>query len=50
MNERYELLKKLCTCSGISGDETKIRDIIISEIKDYADDIKTDNMGNLIVF
>lgn len=50
MNERYELLKKLCTCSGISGDETKVRDIIISEIKDYADHIKTDNMGNLIVF
>jgi len=50
MNERYELLKKLCTCSGISGDETKVRDIIISEIKDYVDHIKIDNMGNLIVF
>lgn len=50
MNERYELLKKLCTCSGISGDEKNVRDIIISEIKDYADSIKTDNLGNLIVF
>lgn len=50
MNDSYRLLKKLCTSFGISGDEKSIRDIIISEIKAYADDIKTDNMGNLIVF
>ncbi len=45
----YKLLKTLCISNGISGDESDIRNIIIDEIKDYADDIKTDNLGNLIV-
>lgn len=45
-----ELLKKLCLADGVSSGEETVRDIIISEIKDYADDIKVDNSGNLIVF
>lgn len=45
----YKLLEKLCTCDGISGDESDIRSIIIAEIKDYADKITTDNLGSLIV-
>ena len=35
---------------GISGDEGSVREIIKEEIKDYADEITTDSMGNLIVF
>lgn len=46
----YELLEMLCTCSGISGDESEIRNLIIKEIKPFCDEIKTDNLGNLIVF
>ena len=42
------LLKKLCLADGISGDEGKVRDIIIEEIKDFAE-YHTDNLGNLIV-
>ncbi len=45
-----ELLKKLCTANGISGDEGRVRDIIIDEIKNYATSYKIDNLGNLIVF
>lgn len=45
----YALLKKLCLCGGISGDEGEIRDIIISEIKPFADEIKTDSLGNILV-
>ena len=45
----YVLLKKLCTAAGISGDEGSVRDIIIHEIKDYADEIRVDNLGNLLV-
>lgn len=45
----YKFLKKLCTCNGISGDENNIRNIILEEIKGYADDIKIDNLGNIIV-
>ena len=44
------LLKELSELSGISGDEGLVRDFIISEIKDTNADIRTDNMGNLIVF
>ncbi len=43
------LLKKLTEASGLSGNEKEVRDIIINEIKDYVDDIKTDKIGNLIV-
>ncbi len=46
----YSLLKRLCSARGISGDEGAVRDIILSEISDFADDIRTDALGNLIVF
>lgn len=45
----FELLKKLCICNGISGDEASVRSLIVEEIKDYADSINVDNLGNLIV-
>ncbi|MGN0559056.1 MAG: M42 family peptidase, partial [Acutalibacteraceae bacterium] len=45
-----ELLKRLCTASGISGDESVVREIILSEITDCCDDIKIDNLGNIIAF
>lgn len=44
------LLKTLCDGHGLSGCEKGIRDIIIKEIKGYADSIRVDSAGNLIVF
>lgn len=44
-----KLLERLCKCDGISGDEEKVREIIIEEIMPYADSISVDNLGNLIV-
>ena len=44
-----KLLERLCKCDGISGDEEKVRELIIEEIKPYADSISIDNLGNLIV-
>ncbi len=44
-----ELLKKLMYTPGVSGREDKIRELIENEVKPYADEITTDNMGNLIV-
>ena len=44
------LLEKLCNANGISGDESTVRNIIISEIKNSGAKYHTDNMGNLIVF
>lgn len=44
-----ELLKKLCSLDGVSGNEKHVRDFIISEIKDFCD-YKIDALGNLICF
>ena len=44
-----ELLKRLMLASGASGREDKIRQAIIKEVEPYADEITTDNVGNLIV-
>jgi len=43
-----QLLEKLSNAPGISGHECGIRKIITEEIKDFVDEIYTDNMGNLI--
>ncbi|MBE6727264.1 MAG: M42 family metallopeptidase [Ruminococcaceae bacterium] len=44
----FELLKKLCLADATSGDETAVRDIIISEIDGFCD-WKIDNCGNILV-
>lgn len=46
----FALLERLCNSDGISGDEACIRELIINEIKPYADEIKTDKLGNIIAF
>ena len=42
-------LKNLCLINGISGDEGKVREYIISKIKDKCE-YKIDPMGNLLAF
>lgn len=44
-----KLLKELCLINGISGDETDVRENIISKISGYCD-YRVDNLGNLICF
>lgn len=41
-------LKEICQINGASGDEARVREYIISHIS--ADEMFTDNLGNLIVF
>ena len=45
-----ETLKTLCALPGASGTEDAVRDYIKTRVAPYADDIKEDVMGNLIVF
>ncbi len=45
----FGLLKRLCAADGISGDEGAVRRLIVEEIKDFADEIRVDNPGNLLV-
>ena len=42
------LLEKLSNATGVSGFEGNIREIITDELKDYVDEIETDNLGNII--
>lgn len=44
------LLEKYCGIASPSGSEEKMREAIINDIKDFADEYKTDALGNLIVF
>jgi len=46
--ESIELIKKLSNTPGVSGDEGKVREILKDEIKEYADKIATDSLGNLV--
>lgn len=44
------LLKQLCALSGVSSWEDEVRDFIRTQAEPYADDIRVDALGNLIVF
>lgn len=44
------LLKTLCETHGISGDEGRVRDILLDAVRPYADQVTVDVMGNLIVY
>ena len=43
-----ELLEKLTQTFGPSGYESRIRDLILENIKDYVDEYHIDALGNLI--
>lgn len=45
-----ELLKQLCLLNGVSGDEGEVRAFLRAQAEPYADSIRTDALGNLIVF
>ena len=46
---RSELFE-LCRLNGVSGDEDVVREYIRQKAAPYADSMRTDAMGNLIVF
>ena len=43
-----ELLKRLCEVDGISGREDAVVELLKNELKDHADEIRTDAMKNII--
>jgi len=43
-------LRQLCILNGVSGDEDAVRSYIRNQVEPYADSIRTDALGNLIVF
>lgn len=46
--EKIMLLKELTQCYGISGYETKVKDLIVENVTDYCDSLIKDSIGNLI--
>ena len=44
------LLERLCCARGISGCEEEIREIILEEIRPYADCVEVTPLGNLLAF
>ncbi|MCP3659841.1 MAG: M42 family metallopeptidase [Bacteroidetes bacterium] len=48
MDLNLTLLKEICEAPGVSGFENRIRKLIESQIKDFADEISVDNIGNLL--
>ncbi len=45
-----ETLKTLCSLSGVSSQEDRVRDYIRRRAEPHADSVRTDALGNLIVF
>jgi len=46
---QIDLLRNLSNAAGVSGAEGEIRDLVIQEVKDIADEVTEDALGNLIV-
>ncbi len=46
---QFKLLEKLCNAVGVSGDEGEVRKIVLDEVKPYADEVKVDALGSVLV-
>lgn len=46
----FSILKTLTSLPGISGRESAVRQYVQQQVTPYADDVKTDALGNLIVY
>lgn len=46
---QLKLLERLCNVIAVSGDESEVRKIVLKEVKPYADDVKVDALGSVLV-
>lgn len=46
---QIKLLERLCNAVAVSGDEGEVRQIILEEVKPFADEVKIDPMGSVLV-
>lgn len=47
--QQFRLLERLCNAVSVSGDESEVRKIVVEEVKTYADEVKVDALGNVLV-
>lgn len=45
-----DTMETLCCLDGVSGSEDEVREYILERVMPFADEIRTDPMGNLMVF
>lgn len=43
-----DLLKRLCETPGVPGQEDRVRDLILDEVRDLVDEVTVDPMGSLL--
>lgn len=48
MSINTKLLKAICEAPGVPGYESRIRNLIIKEVRPLVDELEVDNMGNVI--
>ena len=48
-NLQIKLLERLCNAVSISGDEGEVRQIVLEEVKPFADEVKIDALGSVLV-
>lgn len=48
MSINIELLSRVCKAPGAPGFEKKIRELVLKEIEGLTDDVRIDNMGNVV--
>ena len=47
--KQFKLLEKLCNAMSVSGDEGEVRRIVLEEIRPFADEVKVDALGSVLV-
>jgi endoglucanase len=45
---QLRLLERLCNVIAVSGDESAVREIVLEEVKPYADEVRVDVLGNVL--
>ena len=48
-SSQLKLLEKLCNVIAVSGDEGEVRKIVLEAVSPYADEVKVDALGNVLV-
>ena len=48
-NAQIKLLERLCNACAVSGDEGEVRQIVLAELQDCADQLRVDALGNVLV-
>jgi endoglucanase len=46
---QIKLLERLCNAMAVSGDEGEVRKIVLEEVKPFADEVRVDALGSVLV-